>query len=118
MQCLLACRVKFIHIARFFSYVADGTESFLVPTRRPKNNLVGALCHDLVVGALYSKVKQSLGSVCVSLTDFSGFICEVEHPSEADDQKRVFSFPFDFTRTCNTHKEKRVVWLLTGDASD
>ena len=27
MQCLLSCRVKFIHIARFLSYVADGTES-------------------------------------------------------------------------------------------
>ena len=27
MQCLLACRVKFIHIALFLSYVADCTEN-------------------------------------------------------------------------------------------
>ena len=30
MQCLLACRVKFIHIARFLSNVADGTESLIL----------------------------------------------------------------------------------------
>ena len=51
----------------------------------------GTLCHDLVVGTLYSEVKQSLGSVCVSLADSLGFFCEVDHPSDADDQKRVFS---------------------------
>ena len=72
---------------------------------------------------MYSKIKQSLGSVWVSLEDFSGFICEVEHPSEADDQKRVFVqlllfLRLGFRSTCNALKEKYVVWLLTVDAFD
>ena len=33
----------------------------------------------------------------VSLADFSSFIFEEEHPSEADDEKRVLSFPLLFT---------------------
>ena len=81
MQCLLACRVKFIHVARFLSYVVNGTESpilafpglvwehvrapcaLLLPTRRPKDNLVGALCHDLVVGACTLRSNRVLVSL-------------------------------------------------------
>ena len=78
----------------------------------------GTLCHDLVVGALYSEVKQSLGSVCVSLADFLGFICEVQHPSEADDQKRVFSLLLLLCNLTLLALATRIKWLLTGDASD
>ena len=33
---------------------------------------------------------------CVNFTDFSDFIYKVDHPSEADDLKRVLCFTFSF----------------------
>ena len=54
VQCLLVCRVKFIHIARFLYDVA----------------------HD--------RSARSLIPLWISLEDYSDFTCEVEHPSEAE----------------------------------
>ena len=52
-----------------------------------------------MMSALQCSTCRSVFCSCVSFADFSDFIYEVEHPSEADDQKRVLSFTVAFRST-------------------
>ena len=48
---------------------------------------VRGFCALLVSCVLYEvPVEQGLGVEWVGLADFSGFICKVEHPSEAENE--------------------------------
>ena len=74
--------------------------------------------HCLLACRAKSRSAGSWASDWVTLADFYGFMCEVEHPSKAEDVKRVLNLLascclFAFLRL----PQKRVAQLLTGDVS-
>ena len=95
-------------------------QSFLSFNRFPIVDFtLSKLCRYPVSGRGYKKTMMSALTIqhlshmfcsCVSFADFSDFKNKVNHPSEADNLKRVLflllRFPLlDFARACNTLKK-------------